>query len=71
MKTSNYSIDDINKAIRNNLFNRIANIQLQPIEQPIIDNGKVLFIHPATNKQQNDFNPFAPRDNGQTTINFL
>ena len=69
MKTSNHSIDETNKEIRNNLFNRIANIELQPIEQSIVDNGKVLFIHPST--KQNDFNPFAPRDNGQTTINFL
>lgn len=71
MKTNDYSIDQVNKAIRNNLFARVEKYTLAPIDNNIIDEGKVLFIRPNTEQPVNPVNPFAPRDNGRTVINLF
>jgi hypothetical protein len=67
MKNSDFSLDNVNKTIRNNLFAKVEKYSLIPLEdkQTINPDKGELFCYPNSNRV-NDL--FAPLDNGSTTF---
>lgn len=53
-----YSIDEINKAIRNNLFNRVADLALVPKEESLFTftDGKETVLIPTNTKAKAESN---------------